>query len=93
MGGARRTDDVAETKSKKHLPSSEAVRHKDILSPEEMATVLGCCRTTVYSMLRQNLVPSFTVGRLRRVRRTDVDAYVGQQLAASQKILPRGSAN
>jgi excisionase family DNA binding protein len=61
------------------------VRDKEILTPEEMGVLLGVGRTTAYALLSTGDIPSFTVGRLRRVRRTDVDAYVEEQLEASRK--------
>ena len=64
-----------------------------LLSPEQLADYLGCGRTYVYGLLARGEIPSFKLGKLRRVRQVDVDAYVGQQLAASQKTLPTGSAH
>jgi excisionase family DNA binding protein len=46
-----------------------------LLTPEDVAELLQCSRTHVYSLLRTGALPSFTTGRLRRVRRQDLDAY------------------
>ena len=74
---------MTETKSKRkeELPRPEAVRDKDVLSPEELATVLGCGRTFSYGLLARGEIPSFKLGTLRRVRRSDVDRYIEQQVA------------
>ena len=54
----------------------------EFLSPEELADLLKCKRTFAYSILSRGLIPSFKIGRLRRVRRVDVDRFVREQLAA-----------
>jgi excisionase family DNA binding protein len=69
------------TKRKEELPSPEEVRDKEVLSPEELATVLGCGRTMAYRILAEKRIRSFRVGRLRRVRRSDINSYIKQQLA------------
>jgi excisionase family DNA binding protein len=66
----------------KPMPSPAEVKDKELLSAEEMAVVLGCGRTTAYSLLRTGEIPSFTFRRLRRVRRQDIDAYVEERLGA-----------
>jgi excisionase family DNA binding protein len=47
-----------------------------MLSPEELATYLGCGRTYAYKLLADGAVPSLKLGRLRRVRRVDADAFI-----------------
>ncbi len=64
---------VAETKKR---PDPAAVREKESLSPEEVAVVLNCGRTMAYKLIADGVIRSFRVGRLRRVRRQDVDAYM-----------------
>ena len=66
------------------LPSPEEVRAKETLSPEEMAIVLGCGRTTAYRLLKDSEVPSFTIGRLRRVRRADVERYIAGRVGVQR---------
>ena len=61
------------------------VKEKEILTAEELAVVLGCGRTTAYALLRDGEIPSFYVGRLRRVRRQDVDTYIDIRLKEAQK--------
>jgi excisionase family DNA binding protein len=56
-------------------------QRREVLSPDQLAEYLGCGRTTVYELLRERRIPSFTVGRLRRIRRCDVERYVSDLLA------------
>jgi excisionase family DNA binding protein len=57
---------------------------RDVMSPEQLADYLGCGRTHAYAILKAGDIPSFTMGRLRRVRRVDVDRYVEQRLRETQ---------
>ena len=66
--------------TKKEPTNPAEVKNKEILTAEELAVVLGCGRTTAYALLRSGEIPSFYVGRLRRVRRVDVDAFVQKSL-------------
>lgn len=56
-----------------------------ILNPEQLATYLGIGRTMAYQILAQKRIPSFTIGKLRRVRRSDVDRYVEESLDAEAR--------
>lgn len=49
---------------------------KDVMSPEDLAEYLGCGRTYAYSLLRDGQIRSFKLGRLRRIRRQDVERYL-----------------
>lgn len=55
-----------------------------LLSPEELAVYLGCGRTYAYSLLADGTIPSVKLGRLRRVRRVDADAFI-ERLAADEQ--------
>ncbi|MCQ4082464.1 helix-turn-helix domain-containing protein [Streptomyces sp. RB6PN25] len=46
-------------------------------------TVLRLSRAKVYDLLRSRQLPSFTVGRSRRVRAEDVAAYMRNRLEES----------
>ena len=67
----------------KPQPSPEEVRSKETLSPEDVAVLVGCGRTTAYKLLADGSIPSFTVGRLRRVRRADAERFIEERIAAS----------
>jgi excisionase family DNA binding protein len=53
-----------------------------LLSPQQLADHLGIGRTLAYEILAQKRIPSFTIGKLRRVRQADVDRYVEERLSA-----------
>jgi excisionase family DNA binding protein len=55
-----------------------------LLSVAEVATELGCGRDTVYALLTTGALPSVRLGgRLRRIRRTDLNAYVDSLTAST----------
>lgn len=60
-----------------------AERNKDVLTPDEVAQHLKCGRTKTYELIAQNAIPSFRVGRLRRVRLADLEAYIDEQVHAA----------
>ena len=53
---------------------------KKLLSAEDLAQRLGVGRTTSYALLWSGTIPSLKVGRLRRVRREDLEAYIRTRL-------------
>jgi excisionase family DNA binding protein len=57
------------------------------LSPEQLAEHLGVGRTHVYALLAgpNPAIPSFKVGRLRRVRRVDVEAFIEHRLKEAKQ--------
>ena len=58
----------------------ETTPTKLLLTTEEAASVLGIGRTRMYQLVRTGKVRSVTLGRSRRIRPEDLQAYV-QQLA------------
>lgn len=66
--------------------SNTSEREGDVLlSPEQLAAHLGIGRTMAYQILAQRRIPSFTIGKLRRVRKVDVDRYVEERLSAEAR--------
>jgi excisionase family DNA binding protein len=66
------------------------VERRDWLSPEQVAELLGIGRTFTYALLKGDpspAIPSYKIGRLRRVRRTDVEAYM-EEKRCQQRLLP-----
>ena len=57
-------------------PHLQAEQTKRLLSAEDLAREPGVGRTTAYSLLWSETIPSMKVGRLRKVRREDLDAYI-----------------
>ena len=47
-----------------------------LMGVEELAKFLGIGRTYAYRLLAEGEIPCARIGRLRRVRRTDVDRFV-----------------
>ncbi len=69
----------------KKTPTPAEVANKDLLTPEELAVVLGCGRTMAYQLIAEREIPSLKIGRLRRVRRSDVDSYVERQIQVAEQ--------
>jgi excisionase family DNA binding protein len=46
------------------------------LSPRELQELLGCGRTYCYDILARNEIPSYKVGRLRRIKLADVERWL-----------------
>lgn len=67
----------------KPLPSPEEVRKKETLSPEDVAVLVGCGRTMAYMLLADGSIPSFKVGRLRRVRRVDAERFIQERIGTT----------
>jgi excisionase family DNA binding protein len=51
-----------------------------LMSTEELAKVLGLGRTRTYELLSNGTIPCVRIGRLRKVRRTDVDKFIESHL-------------
>ena len=62
------------------LISKETERTEYLMSPEELAKFLGIGRTRTYELLSVGAIPSVRIGRLRKVRRTDVDKFIESHL-------------
>lgn len=51
---------------------------REVFSPSEAADYLGIGRTTLYSLIADGQIRSLKIGRLRKVRRADLDSYVNE---------------
>lgn len=51
-----------------------------LMSPGEVAKFLGLGRTRTYELLSAGIIPSVRIGRLRRVRREDLEAYIAARM-------------
>ena len=65
-------------------PYLQAEQTKQLLSAEDLARELGIGRTTAYDLLWSETIPSMKVGRLRKVRREDLEAYIRTRLERSE---------
>jgi excisionase family DNA binding protein len=61
--------------------------NKELLGPEELAEVLGCGRTYAYQLLRNREIPSFKLGKLRKIRRRDVELFIDERATGAQEIV------
>jgi len=50
--------------------------NKEWLTADELVRWLEIGRTKTYEMLRSGEIPSYKIGRIRRIRRQDVDAWL-----------------
>ena len=57
---------------------------KRLLSADELARELGVGRTTAYALLWSGQIPSMKIGRLRKVRREDVQAFIDARTEYSE---------
>ena len=57
-------------------------REGGLLSLNDLAEYLSCSRTYAASLISTGTIPSFKLGSLRRIRKSDVDAYIEARLAA-----------
>ncbi len=51
---------------------------------EDAARYIGVGRTFMYEMLRDQAIPSFTIGRLRKIRRADLDEFLEKRAARAK---------
>ncbi len=49
---------------------------KEWFTTNELVRWLGLGRTKTYEMLRSGELPSYKIGRVRRIRRRDVEAWL-----------------
>ena len=63
-------------------PQTEEI--KRLLSADELARELGVGRTTAYSLLWSEAIPSMKVGRLRKVRREDLESFIKARMERSE---------
>jgi excisionase family DNA binding protein len=52
------------------------VEQKEWFTTDELVRWLGLGRTKAYEMLRSGEIPSYKIGRIRRIRRGDVEAWL-----------------
>lgn len=62
--------------SKKVHDSYDPERDEELLTVKEMAGLLKIPANTGYKMLLSRQIPSFKMGKLRRVNKSDVVAFV-----------------
>ena len=73
---ARPADSEATAPLRELVASSPVTPESLVLTVEETADLLKVGRTTVYDLISSGRLGSVTIGRLRRIRHTDVVAYL-----------------
>ena len=56
-----------------------------LMSVEEVSAFLGLGRTYTYQLLTRGEIPSVRIGRLKKVRRTDVEKFVEKHTERSRR--------
>jgi len=54
-----------------------------VFTPDEVAELLCVSRYTVYRLIEQGDIPSVCIGRLRRVRRVDLERWMEEHLSSA----------
>jgi excisionase family DNA binding protein len=54
----------------------EARAEKEWFTTDELIRWLGLGRTKTYELLRSGEIPSYRIGRVRRIRRQDIEAWL-----------------
>jgi len=52
------------------------VEQKEWFTADELVRWLGLGRTKTYEMLRSGEIPSYKIGRVRRIRRQDLEVWL-----------------
>lgn len=57
----------------------EEIRTYEFLTPKEIMEELAIGKNTLYRLLNTGKLPAFRIGKLWRVRRTDLEEFGGRQ--------------
>ena len=49
---------------------------KEFYSVKELAELLGVCEMTIYRMMKRGEIAYYSIGRAKRFRREDVEAFL-----------------
>jgi putative molybdopterin biosynthesis protein len=60
-----------------------AVTEPLVYTPEQVASLLCISRFTVYRLIEQGDLPSVCIGRLRRVRKADLERWMEAYLSTA----------
>ena len=64
-------------------PSTQGELTEYLMSPEEVRQYLGLGRTSTYQLLATGAIPCVRIGRLRKIRRSDVEKFIEDRLEHS----------
>ena len=60
-------------------------REREVLNPVELAEFLGIGRSFCYELLRDEEIPSFKIGRLRKVLRRDAEKFLQEKAGPGEE--------
>jgi excisionase family DNA binding protein len=61
-------------------PSTQATETEYLMSPDEVRQHLGLSRAYTYHLLATGVIPCVRIGRLRKVRRRDLEEFIEARL-------------
>jgi excisionase family DNA binding protein len=61
-------------------PNTQTDELTELMSPDEVRQYLGLGRTYTYRLLAVGAIPSVRIGRLRKVRRADLERFIEARL-------------
>ena len=69
-----------------HQTQQNPTEHEHLLSVEELARFLGVGRTSAYNLLSAGDIPSIRIGKLRKIRREDVERFLEDRLEGRSTV-------
>jgi excisionase family DNA binding protein len=63
-----------------------------MLSPNQLAKLLGVCKGTAYRWLAEGRIPHLRIGSTLRIRREDLDAFLSSCQRGSLSTVPNNGA-
>jgi excisionase family DNA binding protein len=72
-------------RAKKPKSVTDAQTSGEIMTMQQAADYLHCHYSTIYRLVRRGGFPVFRLGGDYRIRRADIDEWIGQQKPAAQK--------
>lgn len=84
-------DSNTDTFQIKHLPNEKIkeIGSKDYLTIEESCLVLSVSRWTLWRMIKNGRIPSLKIGRLIRIKRSDIDEFFNQSILMPDSLEPK----
>jgi putative molybdopterin biosynthesis protein len=68
------------------------MQERNILTPEEVASVLKIAKNTVYELIKRGELTAYKVGNKVRVDQSDLEDYINRCKGVTTKVLQAGSA-
>jgi excisionase family DNA binding protein len=62
-------------------------------TPDQAAAALGCSRAHIFRLLRAQEVPSFHIGRCRRILVSELEAWAQQLSDTGARVAGRAGSN